>query len=49
MWRRNLLLGWIILAFGVGFLFGLWVEGSFLAHCIGFGLLMIGGLNLCRK
>lgn len=49
MLRRNLLLAWILAAFGLGLLFGLWIEGSFLAHCIGFGLLVFGCLNICRK
>lgn len=49
MLRRNLLLGWIIASFGLGLLFGLWIEGSFLAHCIGFGLLIFGCLGICKK
>ena len=49
MLRRNLLLGWIIVAFGLGLLFGLWIEGGFLAHCIGFFMLLFGCLNLCKK
>lgn len=49
MLRRNLLLGWIISAFGLGLLFGLWIEGSFLAHCIGFGMLIFGFCGICKK
>ena len=49
MFRRNLLLGWIVAAFGVGLLFGLWIEESFLVHCIGFGMIILGACNICKK
>lgn len=49
MCRRSLLLGWIIAAFGLGLLFGLWIESGFLAHCIGFGLFLFGICGVCKK
>lgn len=49
MFRRNLWLGWILAAFGTGFLFGMWVEGNFLTHCIGFALVIIGLAGVCKK
>ena len=49
MLRRNLLLGWIISAFGLGLLFGMWIEGSFLAHCVGFGMLIVGICGICKR
>jgi len=42
MCRQNQLWGGLMLAFGVGVLVGLWLEGGFLAHCFGFGLVIIG-------
>lgn len=42
MCRHNQLCGCALLAFGVGLLIGLWLEGGFLAHCLGFGLVIVG-------
>jgi len=41
--------GCVFAAFGMGFLVGMWVEAGFLAHCIGFGLLACGVMQLCKK
>lgn len=49
MCRRNVLFGWIMAAFGLGLLFGLWIEGGFFVHCIGFGLLIYGFCGICKK
>lgn len=42
MCRQNQLLGCVLLAFGLGLLFGIWLEGGFILHCIGFGLMFLG-------
>lgn len=42
MCRQNQLFGCVLLAFGIGLLIGLWIEGGFLAHCFGFGLIVLG-------
>lgn len=42
MCRQNQLLGCVVLAFGLGILVGLWLEGGFIAHCLGFGLIVLG-------
>ncbi len=42
MCRHNQLWGCVLLAFGAGVLVGLWLEGGFLAHCFGFGLICLG-------
>lgn len=42
MCRHNQLLGCCALALGAGILIGLWLESGFLAHCVGFGLILIG-------
>lgn len=49
MLRRNILLGWILAAFGIGLLFGMWIEGNFLAHCIGFGLIIFGTCSIMKR
>lgn len=49
MCRRNVLIGWIMAAFGLGILFGLRIEGGFFAHCIGFCLFIYGICGLCKK
>jgi hypothetical protein len=49
MCRRNVLLGWIAAAFGLGLLCGLWIEGGFFVHCIGFALLIYGFCGICKK
>ena len=48
MCRRNQLLGCVLLAFGVGLLFGTWLESGLFCHL--FGLLAIfGGVGVCRR
>lgn len=48
MCRHNQLWGCALIAFGIGVLIGLWVEGGFLAHCLGFGVIVIG-CSVMRK
>lgn len=38
-----------MLAFGAGLLIGLWVSSGFWGHCIGIGLILLGGNMLCKK
>lgn len=42
MCRYHQLWGCIVMAFGIGVLIGLWIEGGFLAHCFGFSLIIVG-------
>lgn len=49
MCRQNQLWGYMQLAFGVGVLVGLWMEGGFLAHCFGIGMIILGGCTLKKK
>ena len=42
MCRYHQLWGGLLLAFGLGVLIGMWIEGGFVAHCFGFGLIFIG-------
>ena len=49
MCRQNLLWGCALLAFGLGFLIGVWVEGGFLAHCFGLGMILLGFGFLRKK
>lgn len=49
MCRQNQLLGCALMAFGLGVLIGLWLEGGFFCSCIGFGLLIFGFCVLRRK
>jgi hypothetical protein len=42
MCRHHQLWGGVLLAFGLGMLVGLWIEGGFIAHCLGFGLIFFG-------
>jgi hypothetical protein len=49
MHHRKYILGCLFAAFGFGFLIGMWVEGGFLAHCIGFGMLIFGISQVCKK
>jgi len=41
-------LGYAALAFGLGLLIGIWIEGGFWAHCFGFALVG-GGCSFLRK
>jgi len=49
MCRQNQLIGCALLAFGIGLLIGLWLEGGFLPGCIGLGLLVCGIAVGCKK
>ncbi len=49
MCRHNQLWGCALLALGAGILIGLWLESGFLAHCLGFGLLLIGFSSASKK
>lgn len=49
MWRKNLLLGLGLFAFGLGLLAGCWLESEFVRNCIGVGLIACGVLVLQRK
>ena len=42
MCRHNQLWGSILLAFGIGVLVGMWIEGGFFTYCFGFGLIACG-------
>ncbi len=48
MFRHNQLLGAVLTAFGIGLLFGLWLEGGLLCHCVGIGI-AVCGCNVLRK
>lgn len=49
MCRQNQLWGFIMMAFGLGLLIGLWLEGGFFCGCIGFGLMILGACVLRKK
>lgn len=49
MCRRNQLIGSIAAAFGVGLLIGMWIEGGFLCHCLGFALFLFGIASWCKR
>lgn len=42
MCRHNQFWGFMLLAFGLGMLIGLWIEGGFFCHCLGFGFVFVG-------
>lgn len=46
MCRRQLLLGWILLAFGAGLLLGILLESDFVKCCCSIGCLVFGLLVL---
>lgn len=48
MCRQNQLWGCVLLAFGLGVLIGVWIEGGFFAHCFGFALILLG-CGILRK
>ena len=48
MCRKNQLWGCMLMAFGLGVLVGLWLEGGFFCHCFGFAGI-IAGACMCRK
>lgn len=49
MYRQNQFYGCGLLAFGIGFLIGIWIGSSFWAHCLGFGLILLGFRIFCKK
>lgn len=49
MCRRNQLIGWILLAFGLGLLIGLCLESSLLSSLAGIGLAVYGFRMVCRR
>lgn len=48
MCRQNQLWGWILVAFGVGVLFGSWLESGFFVCCLGLGAIVLGISTLRR-
>ena len=48
MCRRHQLMGCTLLTFGLGLLIGIWVEGGFWAHCLGFAFIIFG-FSMARK
>ncbi|MBQ6851443.1 MAG: hypothetical protein IJO04_00205 [Oscillospiraceae bacterium] len=48
MCRKNQLLGSVLIAFGLGLLIGIRLEGGFLCHCVCIGVIAVGG-GLCRR
>lgn len=48
MCRKNQLLGWILLAFGLGLLIGLCLESCFFFAAVGVGLIIVGFRQLFR-
>ena len=49
MCRKNQLWGWILVAFGLGVLVGIWLDGGFLCHCFCIGVIIIGGGVMKKK
>ncbi len=49
MCRHNQLLGCILLAFGLGVLIGIWINGGFFAHCFGVGMMVLGWFVIRRR
>ena len=48
MCRRNVLCGGCVLAFGLGVLFGTWLQSGLVCHLIGFALIFLG-FTVIRK
>ena len=48
MCRKNQLWGCVLMAFGLGLLIGIRLEGGFLCHCVCFGVVAVG-CGMCRK
>lgn len=48
MCRRYELWGWLLIAFGVGVLCGIFLESGFLCSCIGVGM-VAGGIVILQK
>lgn len=49
MCRKNQLCGCMLAAFGVGLLFGNFMESGFFCFCIGIGFMAAGVWCLCKK
>jgi hypothetical protein len=49
MCRQNQLLGFCLIAFGLGVLVGLGLEGGFLCWSLGIGLILAGICGLSKK
>ncbi len=49
MCRQNQLFGFCLMAFGLGVLVGLGLEGGFLCWCLGIGLILAGICGLGKK
>ena len=49
MCRRNQLLGFALMAFGIGLLMGCFIESSFLGGCLGIGAMSVGIAVIQKK
>lgn len=49
MCRCNQLWGCVCVAFGLGALFGIWLESGFMTGCLGIGLILLGFGILKKK
>ena len=49
MCRRNHLIGFVSVAFGLGVLIGTWIESGFLSGCLGLGLVCVGFVFVRKK
>lgn len=49
MCRRQMLYGWILVAFGAGLLLGLLIPSGFVKCCLGLGSAALGVLILTKK
>ena len=49
MCRTNLIVGFSLIAFGIGVLIGIWVKGGLLSYCFGLGLVGVGYCFLRKK
>lgn len=49
MCRRHELWGWILVALGIGILFGIFLESGFLRCCIGIGAIALGIAVIHKK
>lgn len=49
MCRRNQLWAFVLIAFGLGLLVGLWLTSGFLCGCLGVGAVALGLILLQRK
>lgn len=48
MCRRNQLWGCVLLAFGLGMLFGTWLESGLFCHLLAF-VALFSGFSVCRR